>query len=213
MRLLRRRQEIEADVLEQPPAGAGGIGAVGAAVGEALIGGGQRGVEMQPDQRAKRRAGAEDRVGIDVAADLAGDVGFARRRQRLGDEGGLERPVGQDRRERVEQALVDLGLLAGAQPRHVADQERLASVCTACQRLNGSLSCAARQPQIVGDEIGGEPDRRREVAVDREHRPLGDAGEDEGLRRLVEHEHAALDLLPVGERAAAGRGRRGRPGR
>ena len=79
---------------------------------------------MQPDQRAQAVRGAEDRVGIDVAADLAGDVGFARRRQRLGDEGGLERLVGEDRGERVEQAFVQLRVLAGAQPRDVADQQR-----------------------------------------------------------------------------------------
>ena len=38
---------------------------------------------------AKSHAGAVDRVGIDVAADLAGDVGLARQRQHLRGEGGV----------------------------------------------------------------------------------------------------------------------------
>ena len=92
-----RRQKIEADVAQRAPAGAGGIGRVGP-----LRTGGGNDRTAAParcvaDRRAQRGARREDRIGIDVAADLAGDVGLARKRQRERDEGGLERAVGEDR--------------------------------------------------------------------------------------------------------------------
>ena len=67
-------------------------------MGEALIGGRQRGVEMQSHERAERRAGAKDRIRIDIVSDLAGDVGFAGRAQRFGNESRFERFVRKDGR-------------------------------------------------------------------------------------------------------------------
>ena len=61
---------------------------------------------------------------------------------------------------------------------------RIEMVCSACQRLNGSLSCAARKARSsavrsVTSLIGAEKPR----LIDK-HRPLRDAGERERLRRL-----------------------------
>ncbi len=47
--------------------------------------------------------------------------------------------------------------------------------------------------EIVAAQIGFEPDRRREAAIDRQHRTLGNAGEGDGFRRPVEHQHAVLE--------------------
>ena len=57
-----------------------------------------------------------------------------------------------------------------------------------------------QQPQIVGVEIGGEADRRREIAVGRKHRAFVHTGKDEALRGLVQHQQAALEFLSAGKR-------------
>ena len=69
------------------------------------------------DRGAQPVAGGGDRVGIDVAADLAGDVGLARQLQHLGAEGRLERLVLGDLAERVDERRVDRDGLARARPR------------------------------------------------------------------------------------------------
>ena len=126
------------------------------------------------DRGAQRCARGEDRVGIDIAADLAGDVGLARQRQRERDEGGLQRTVGEDRAERRHQPVVRRAL--APPPRRcrdvVGEERRIASVCTACQRLNGIAVVRGKETQIVGREVGDELDRRREAAVERRHRRL-----------------------------------------
>ena len=98
---LRRRQKIEADVFERAPSGAVGIRPIGSRRDHPPVGVGERRAEPLADRGAQVPAGGKDRIGIDVAADLAGDVGLARRRQRQRDEGGLEFGVGEDRAERA----------------------------------------------------------------------------------------------------------------
>jgi hypothetical protein len=83
---------------------------------------GERGREMCADGGAQMRTRREDRVGVDVAADLTRNVGFTRRGQGLRHEGGLELGVGEDRRERIEQARIVACRPARAQRRHIVDQ-------------------------------------------------------------------------------------------
>ena len=71
-------------------------------------------------------------------------------RQRFGDEGRLERLVGEDRGERVEQALVQLRVLAGAQPRDVADQQRARQRLHRLPAVERIAVARRQQPQIVG---------------------------------------------------------------
>ena len=78
VRLCGGGEQIEADVLQRAASGARGVGRIGPVGRHLAIGRGQFGVEMQADQRAQAGAGAEDGVGIDIPADLAGDVGLAR---------------------------------------------------------------------------------------------------------------------------------------
>ena len=117
----------------------------------------------------KCRARSEDRVGIDVAADFARDIAFARRDQRERDESGFQacRP-----RMRGKRADAACRRYAVARPARMAAtlsiSSRIEIVCSACQRLNGSLSCAARKARSSADKIGDELDRRREAAVDRQ---------------------------------------------
>ncbi|MCY1242107.1 hypothetical protein D9M72_550490 [compost metagenome] len=63
-----------------------------------------------------------DRVGIVVRADLAGDIGFARQRQRLRAEGGLQRVIRGGADQAVDERLVANDRLSGADIRRGLDQ-------------------------------------------------------------------------------------------
>ena len=140
-----------------------------------------------------------DRVGIDVAADLAGDVGLARQLQHLRAEGRLEVVVLGDIGERVDQLRVDVDRLAASRPPpSPAISVRMASVCAACQRLNGSASVRSRKRRSAG---GRSIDRRTGAEKPRRSDGTGrrrDAVEDDGLARLGQVDDVAFD-------AAAGR--------
>ena len=64
---------------------------------------------------------AKDRAGIDVLADIAGDVGFRRQGQRQRRERGLERLLGEHGRKRLDQPFVAVRA-AVVTPGHVVDQ-------------------------------------------------------------------------------------------
>ena len=81
--------------------------------------------EPRADGRAQPCACGEDRVRIDIAANVTRDIGFRRHPQRKRDEGGLERFIGHDGRERCDQALVVPLGAAGADRCDVIDQQRV----------------------------------------------------------------------------------------
>ena len=139
----------------------------------------------------------EDRVGIDVAADLAGDVGLARQRQRQRDEGRLERAVGQDRAERRQEARILRAAPPARSAATLSTSKRVASVCTACQRLNGSASCAARKRRSSADRLATSLIGAEKPRLSERHRRFADVGEHEGLGGLGQRQHAALDRAPV----------------
>ena len=149
-----RRHQIEADIAQRAAAGAGGIRRIGAGDRHALVGLGQRGAEPLADAGAQRLARGVDGVGIDVAADLAGDVAFARRGERQRDEGRLELLVGEDGGERGEQRVVAARRAAGADGGDIVDQQLRRD---RLQRLP-----AVERIAVVGGEeieIGGGRDR------------------------------------------------------
>ena len=93
-------------------------GRVGPGVGEALVAARQQLRCRAPiDARRSAWRAREDRVGIDIAADLARDVGFAGSVEHQRDEGGLERGVGEDGRERRRS---EPGPCRGGSPRRIA---------------------------------------------------------------------------------------------
>jgi len=76
------------------------VGPVGAGRRHAGISVGKLRAKPLADRGARVSPRGQDRIGIDVAADLARDVDLARRRQGECDEGGFEFFVGDDRAER-----------------------------------------------------------------------------------------------------------------
>ena len=149
-----RDQKVERGIVQRAAAGAGRIGAVGAAGLHPAIGLLERFVERAADDAAQTRAGAEIGVRIDIAADLARDVGLARH----GEAPARQRPAPAARRQGSRPAL-----RSGRRPWPAACQRGsaptfftsslVASVCNACQRLNGSLSWAARRRRSSADRL------------------------------------------------------------
>ncbi len=120
--------------------------------------------------------------GIDVAADLAGDVGLARQAQHLRPEGRLQIVVLGDVGEGVDELNVEVDVLAARWPPAAPRvNERMASVCAACQRLNGSVSVRKRNKRSASRQVDVSRDRRREAAQQRRHRPRRHAVEDDCL--------------------------------
>ena len=98
------------------------------------------------DRLGERLARGKDRVGIDVGAELAGDVGLARQRQRQRPEGRLERLVGGDRAGQPGELVREFRLPCRRGIwREATISASVSSELNACQRENGSLSWRARK--------------------------------------------------------------------
>ena len=71
------------------------------------------------DRGAQLAARGKNRIGIDIGADFARDIGVGRRHQHQGNEGRLQRLVLQYRAERGHQAVVVARGCARAQRRDI----------------------------------------------------------------------------------------------
>ena len=156
-----RRHQVEADVAQRTPPGAGGVRRIAAGHGHALVGRFQRGIEHGADLDTQRLAGAEDGVGIDVLADLAGDVAFAGRHQRQRDEGRLQRGILQDRGQRPHQLVVVARSFMRAQGVDVVDQQAHGDGLQRLPAVERIAVVGGEEGEIVGGEVGDELDRRR----------------------------------------------------
>ena len=168
--------QVERGVGERPAAGRGRVGRKGRRGREPVDQRRRAGAPTRSAMRARRPVARRgDGVGIDVAADLAGDVGLARQLQHLRAEGRLERLVLGDVGERVDERDVESdGLAACRIARCRAISARMASVCAACQRLNGSLSVRSRKSRSASARSMSSLHRRREAAQQRRHRPASE---------------------------------------
>ena len=99
-------EQVERGVGERPTPGAHRVGAVGGALREPAVRLAERGGEPRPEFGAQPAPGGEDRVGVDVAPDLARDVGLARQRDDLGGE-GVVALGGEEGAERLGEARVE----------------------------------------------------------------------------------------------------------
>ena len=83
-------QQIEAGVLQRPSSGTCRIRTIRPAVAGPRVALFEQRAELLPDAPAQRASRPKDRIGIDLLADLAGDIGFRRHAQHLRDEGELQ---------------------------------------------------------------------------------------------------------------------------
>ena len=157
------------------------------------VGGRKRRPERTADRRAQVLPRGKDRVGIDIVSDLARDVGIARRRERERDEGRLERSVGQVRAERCDEPVVDARRAARPQRRDARRQKRHRQRLHRLPAVEGIAIVRRKETQIVGLDRQRQLDRRREAAIDRGDRRLGNTGEDEALARCRQLQHGALE--------------------
>src|SRR5262249_8712405 len=93
----RRSRQVLRSVRRPAPSGGGGVWLVGRAVGQPAMVMEERLGEVLADRRAQGGVRREHGIGIDIASDLARDVRLAGRRQRKGDKGRFECPVGENR--------------------------------------------------------------------------------------------------------------------
>ena len=113
---------------------------------------------MLADRCPQLGARREDGVGVDVAADLAGDIGFAGKRQHERDEGRLERAVGEDGGECLEQALVlarGAARRARAQRRNIVDQQAGRQRLQRLPAIERVGVARGEEAQVVGRKVGG----------------------------------------------------------
>ena len=144
--------------------------------------------------RLQGEASREDGIGIDIVANFACEVRFARRREGQRDEGRLEHAVIKGRAESVEQAAVPTYRLRSTQARDVVEEEtcRQRLQCLpAIERVGHHARpgiATRRAERLAMSLIGAENPRLSEG-----NRRLADVAEHERLRRLGQGEHAALD--------------------
>ena len=211
----RRHQEIEAGIAQRAPPGARGIGPVGTAVGQ----------PRDSDRTARRRdARRPPRASAARAAKMAsGSTSRPISRAMSASPGsvsasatkaGSSVPSARIARERVERGRdPSRAALAGAQcSRRCRRRSRVASVCSACQRLNGSRSCAARNRRSSARQVGDELDRRRKSAVERGHRRLADIARTRRSPRAWSSVRTPRSIAGR-RRASSGRSRPSRPTR
>ncbi len=110
------------------------------------------------------------------------------------------------RGQRRHQPVVARRRLAGADRGDVVDQQPRRDRLQRLPAVERIAVVRGEEGEVVGRQVGDELDRRREAAIDRQHRPLGDAGEDEASAPArVELDHAVARGLAVA--ASSGRSR------
>ena len=130
-------------------------------------------------------------IWIDVVADLAGDVGLARKLQAQGPEGRLQAFVGDVGRERGDQRRAHgHGFLPG-RAGGCRDQRGHHDALQRLPAIEGILVVSRKEQEIAFVQIALERDGRGEAAQQRGNGPLGQAAEYHGLYRGADVEHVA----------------------
>ena len=152
--LSARRQQIEADILQRAPAGADGIRAVGLANGKPLV---DR--EQCAGRAARRSSGANacarrrsrpDRRRLPISRAMSASLGGVSASATKAGSSVVSARIA------ASASIRPLSLLVFLPPRMAAtfmSRMRSANVCSACQRLNGSESCAARCCRSSADRL------------------------------------------------------------
>ena len=132
-----------------------------------------------------------DRIGIDHAQ-LIADEALRRKQHRLGDEGRVERRIVKRVGHRIDHRAVIGAALHRA--RHQRIQHQLLHRLVARE---GIVFVPRQEGEIGGGTVTLDRHRRGETAVDRQHRPLGNALEHDRLVRLFQqHQPLRPQRLP-----------------
>ena len=158
------RKKVERDVAAGALAGARRVRRIGVLRSVRLV-------EFEPlrgkvaaDLLAQRLACREDRVRIDILADLARDVGLARQGDRLGGEGGIGRVAGEQAGDRRNEARVLDRRRAGADRRDGTDEEPGRIGLRRLPAVERVAVVMQQGQKIVLAEVEIEPHRRRKAA-------------------------------------------------
>ena len=195
---LRRRQEVEADILQRAPSGARGVRADRApGVIHAPIGLRKRGAEPLADRRAQALRAAKIASGSTsrpISRAMSASLGGVSVSATKAGSSSVSARIAAERRH---QPFILARRRALAQRRDVVGQERHRQRLHRLPAVERIGIVRREEAQIVGLDRERQLDRRREAAIEREDRPLRDAGEDEALARLRQRQHAALERASV----------------
>ena len=147
--------------------------------------------------RGARRRWRRDRHRVPISRAMSPSLGSASAWATIGR---LER---RDRRGSRPSAAISSSAPRSGAPRamrgDVLDQEGGRERLHRLPAVEAVAVMGGEEGEIAVAQIGRQLDRRREAAIERQHRPLVDAGEDEGLLRLRQRDDAALERGAAGE--------------
>ena len=169
-----KRRKAEQFVAQRPPSGGGGIRAIGAARRKSPAQAWQIAEQGLADRARQFAVGGEDRIGIDVATDLAGDVGRRRQAQHLRGEGRIGKGIA------LEEDLQGFAELAGGRR-----QGRRISTGLAGGHEHAGGDALERLPAVEGIAVGREQPQQvgiRQVEI--EPSRGGEATHQRGDRRF-----------------------------
>ena len=202
--MIAGRIEVERGVAQGAPPGARGVRRIGAAVRQALVGRQQFCREAAAEENAQAVAGGEDRVGVDILADFAGKIRFARQGQNLRRESRVARALVERDAQRVGESLVLQRQFAGADRLDRARQKARRIGLDGLPAIEAVAVVPHQRHEIVLAQRGNKLHRRREAAQQRRHRVTRDIGEHDAAFRGGKFQNPMLDFMRAGTVARAG---------
>ena len=188
--------ERQGAVGEGPPSGRCGIGREGPAVGHRLDHRPEPRADAIGDRLPQGVARRGDRVRVDVATDLAGDIRFAGEKEDLGPEGRFEGVVLGDLAEGVDQRRIDRARLACTDRRGSGDQRAVRQHLRRPPAVERIGVGPQQEEEFIRRQVDRQLHRRREAAEQRRDRGGRDSFEDDGLARLGEMDDVVDDAGP-----------------
>ena len=161
--------------------------------------------EVRAEKGFQSLAGGVDFRGL-VDHQLLGQVGLARQNEKFAAHQVVELRVGEHRRKRLaDRQATRIDCRARDAAVHGADQvlhHQLLQCLVARERI---VVVPGEEQQVLGGRLGGDRDRGREPAIERQHRRCVEACESEGLLGAVEHQQflAAIGAAGAVEQCGA----------
>ena len=188
------RQKIDGDIAQGAASGAFRVRRIAAGHLHSIVSRGERRAEPLADRSCETPTGREK-------SSRDRSRGRFRGRCRLHRAGPVQAqrkqvPVQGPRQCLRKRRSVDrrrASLDPSARPATLSISRRIEIVCMACQRLNGSLSCAARKARSSARKVVDELDRRRKSPIDRKHGTFIHLGELKRCAHSAQNHHFVAD--------------------
>ena len=155
---MRCHQQIETNIAQRAAAGAGGVGSVRSAFGKSTVVVEQEAGEVLAKCGAQRGAGREHGIGIDIATNLARDIGLAWKRQGQCDKRGLKEAIIKGHAERVQYSRIFAHRAVGAERGRIVDQQARGQRLQRLPAVERIGIMCGKESQIIGIQVGEKLD-------------------------------------------------------